>query len=277
MESWLCCCGQVAAASGLRLSRVTSERLWALAAGCVPDVASWEIPRIAREAGFDSSGMWVDPDAGWGKEALRRTHQCLNDTGIELIDVEPLWLEKPEALQKTVVEAGIELGARNVLVVSREPELHLAHARFESLCKFAEGRIRLVLEFGVFTEVKTMSAAIDFVRQVGSETGGVLIDQMHLNRSGEALPDLDDPLFPYIQACDFYADSKTKEGMDYIVAAVDERCPLGEGDASTAQTDAIRDSSLDVSLEIRSKTLRESYPDPVERARQIFQRCPERA
>ena len=57
------------------------------------------------------------------------------------------------------------------------------------------------------------------------------------------------------------------------MAAVDERCPLGEGDASHVDSESIRNSEIDVSLEIRSKALREEFPDPKERARQIFERC----
>ena len=47
--------------------------LWALAAGCVPDAAPCDIPRIAAAAGFRSSGMWVDPKTTWGRDALAKT------------------------------------------------------------------------------------------------------------------------------------------------------------------------------------------------------------
>ena len=249
------------------------KRLWAMAAGCVPDVPPWEIPLVAQSGGFDSCGMWVDPETEWDASALRKTHQALSVTGMDLIDVEPVWLEKPEIIQSTIVAAGIELGARNVLVVSREPDREKAQDRFQRLCEFGGTEIRLMLEFGVFTEVKSLREALMFVREVGHPSGGVLIDQMHLNRSGEKLPDLNDPMFSYVQACDYHASSVAKDGTDYIVAAVDERCPLGEGDASPVVTKTIRDSEVDVSLEIRSKTLRDEFPDPRERAKQIFERC----
>jgi len=249
------------------------ERLWAMAAGCVPDADPWEIPHIARAGGFESCGMWVDPEAGWDSLALAKTRRSLAANGVKLVDVEPLWLEKSESIQKTVVSAGIELGSRNILVVSREPDMQRAQEKFLVLCDFAGTEIRLALEFGVFTAIKSLHEAVTFVREVGHASAGVLIDQMHLNRSGERLPDLTDPLFPYVQACDFPASSREKDGTDYIVAAVDERCPLGEGDASHVDSETIRNGEIDVSLEIRSKALREEFPDPKERARQIFERC----
>ena len=250
-----------------------SDPLWAFAAGCVPDVSPWQIPEIARAGGFASCGMWVEPDNGWDSVALTRTRRALAATGVQLIDVEPLWLEKPIDVQKEIISAGVELGAKNVLVVSREPDQEQALDRFCQLCEFAGTDIRLALEFGTFTEVKSLRQALAFIDQAKHPTAGVLIDQMHLNRSGEALPDLNDSRFPYIQACDFDGASAAKTAHEYIIAAVDERRPLGEGDANVEETNRIRSSDIDVSLEIRSKALREQYPDPVERARQIFERC----
>ena len=48
---------------------------------------------------------------------------------------------------------------------------------------------------------------------------------------------------------------------------------MGEGDASLADSEVIRNGEIDVSLEIRSKALRDEFPDAKERARQIFERC----
>ena len=96
---------------------------------------------------------------------------------------------------------------------------------------------------------------------------------MHLNRSGDTLPNLKDELYPYIQGCDFKQDSTTMAGMDYIEAAVDSRCCLGDGEARTDDINLMCKSNKDVSLEIRSLDLRQKYPNPFERARAIFEKC----
>lgn len=250
--------------------------LWALAAGCVPDADPWDIPRIAASAGFSSCGMWVDPRAAWQGDALPRTRKALSDTGIQLIDVEALWLEhgdRPNDHQKALIDAGLELGARNVLVVSRHDDHEASIAQFAALCEYAGHDIRVNLEFGEFTPIKSLAAAKAFVGQVEHPAVGILIDLMHLNRAGEALPPLDDPIFSYVQACDFSLSSATLEGMAYIEAAVDGRRPLAEGEADRRDFEAVCRSALDVSLEIRSKPLRDEFPDPYERARAIFERC----
>ncbi|MDA1073715.1 MAG: TIM barrel protein [Proteobacteria bacterium] len=231
---------------------------------------------VAAQAGFTSAGMWVDPLTSWQGDALEKTRQALSDTGIALIDVEVVWLKgasEPDDLQKQIVDAGMALGARNVLVVSRHDDFDASVRQFRGLCERVAGDMRVVLEFGEFTTIKTLAAAIEFIGVVDHPSAGILIDLMHLNRSGETLPELPSKLFPYIQACDFHADSVTLTGHNYVIAAIDGRAPLGEGDASAEVLRAVCQRPVDVSLEIRSKPLRDQYPDPVERARQIFARC----
>ncbi len=257
-----------------------TDPLWAMAAGCVPDVEPWEIPRIARQGGFDACGMWVDPNATWDASALHKTRQAIDDTGVQLVDVEAGWLDAGDTAtddHKVLIEAGLELGARNVLMVCRNAERSEAIAQFNAVCELAGDAIRVCLEFGEFTEVKSLEDASGFISHVPHPAAGILVDLMHLNRSGDALPDLSERLFPYVQACDFWQSSVAKTGMDYIVAAVDERCCLGEGEAPLENITRVCEADIDVSLEIRSKDLREQFTDPVERARQILARCERRA
>ena len=250
--------------------------MWALAAGCVPDAKPWDIPRIAQKAGFLSSGMWVESATTWSSDALRKTRLSLAETGISLVDVEVIWLEgdgQASDEHKLIVDVGLELGARNVLVVSRHQNLTASVDQFRQICERAGDGIRVCLEFAQFTSVKNLDAALAFVDAVNHPAAGILIDLMHINRAGDALPDLESSLFPYIQACDFYQDSSELDGMDYITAAVDGRCCLGEGEARQKNLEQICQSSKDVSLEIRSKDLRDSFPDPFVRGEEIFNRC----
>ena len=259
-----------------RGSNPMAEPYWALAAGCVPDALPWEIPRIAGEAGFETCGMWVDPATTWDGGALGRTRTALTETGVKLIDVEALWLESGDRAtdaQKLILEAGLELGARNVLVVSRHDDHTASLSQFRELCEWVGDGIRINLEFGEFTPIKSLSAARAFIAAVDHPTAGILIDLMHLNRAGDALPPLESAQFSYVQACDFLQSSATMTGADYIEAAVDGRCPLGEGEARRSDIEIVCRSEIDVSLEIRSQALRDAFPDPVERANQIRQRC----
>ncbi|MBO6566950.1 MAG: TIM barrel protein [Pseudomonadales bacterium] len=254
-----------------------SEPLWALAAGCVPDALPWDIPRIADAGGFRSSGMWIDPETTWDNRALSKTKAALSETGIQLVDVEALWLaggEKASDTHKLAVDAGLELGARNVLVVSVHEDYEASVAQFRDICDRAgDGNIRINLEFGEFTNIRSLSAARNFVAAVDHPKAGILIDLMHLNRAGDSVPMLQSDEFSYVQACDFLQSSAFMAGQDYIDAAVDHRYCLGEGEAKRSAIEAVCVANMDVSLEIRSKDLRDRFPDPMERSKQIFQRC----
>ena len=247
-----------------------------MAAGCIPDALPWDIPLIAHRAGFQSSGMWVDPNTTWDKNALNKTKDSLKKTEIQLIDVEVTWLENDDTLNdnhKLIIDVGLELSAKNILVVNRHNDYDKALNQFYKMCEYADNNIRICLEFGEFTTVKSLSKAIDFVNTINHPVAGILIDLMHINRSMEDIPDLNNPIFSYIQGCDFYQSSKKLTGDNYITAAIDDRCCLSHGEAKKEEIIKMCKSNLDVSLEIRSKDLRDKFPDPYERASYIFKNC----
>ncbi len=91
-----------------------------MAAGCVPDALPWDIPLIAHQAGFQSSGMWLDTSTTWDNNALSKTKESLEKTEIQLIDIEVTWLETDNILSdnhKLIIDVGLELSAKNILVV----------------------------------------------------------------------------------------------------------------------------------------------------------------
>ena len=211
-----------------------TEPLWALAAGCVPDVMPWEIPLIAKKGGFLSSGMWLDTNTTWDNNALSKTKESLEKTEIQLIDIEVTWLENDDILSdnhKLIIDVGLELSAKNILVVNRHDDYDKALSQFYKMCEYAKENIRVCLEFGEFTNTKSLDSAINFITEINHPVAGILIDLMHINRSDEKLPNLNNPLFPYIQGCDFYQSSKELSGDDYILAAIDDRCCLSQGEA----------------------------------------------
>ena len=249
---------------------------WAMAAGCVPDALPWDIPLIAHQAGFRSSGMWVDANTTWNKDALIKTKDSLKKTETQLIDVEVTWLENDDNLNdshKLIIDVGLELSAKNILVVNRHNDYDKALNQFYKMCEYADNNIRVCLEFGEFTTIKSLKNAIDFVNKINHPVAGILIDLMHINRSKEKIPDLNNPFFSYIQGCDFYQSSEKLTGDKYIMAAIDDRCCLGHGEAKKEEIKKMCKSNLDVSLEIRSKKLRDKFPDPYERASYIFKNC----
>jgi len=113
--------------------------------------------------------MWVDPGTTWQGDALEKTRAALAESGIGLVDVEVIWLSHGERAldeHKVVIEAALELGARNVLVVSSQEDNEAAIRQFQDLCVMAGSGLRVALEFGEFTRVQTLAAANTFIDSV---------------------------------------------------------------------------------------------------------------
>jgi Xylose isomerase-like TIM barrel len=246
-----------------------------LASGVVPEFGPVETIRAAQFGGFDEVGLWVDP-ATWTETQTREARAALADTGLPLLDVEVIWIQPGSdmGLHKKVIDVGAELGAKNVLCVSSEPDMGATAARLHELCVHAEGSgMRVALEFGIFTEVKTLALALGVLDQVGHPLRALLIDPIHVDRSLSPVADLAKvprELLPYAQFCD--APAKRPDPADFaaiIEDAIDLREQCGEGALPLADMYRALPRGIPLSIELRSKALRDGFPDPGERAKAV--------
>ena len=93
----------------------------AMASGIMPEATPVQLVEAAASAGFDFGGMWIEPDL-WTDQTTRDVKARQRDTGLELIDVEVVWIKPgpPNTDHIRIIDIGAELGARNVLVVSSD-------------------------------------------------------------------------------------------------------------------------------------------------------------
>jgi sugar phosphate isomerase/epimerase len=248
-----------------------------LASGVVPEFGPLETIQAAAAGQFDAVGLWIEPPR-WTPQLMRNVKRALADTGLELLDVEVIWIKPDSDMSdhKRCLDIGMELGAKNVLCVSSDPDPGATAARLSELCTHAEGGgIRVALEFGIFTEVRTIGAARAVLDDVGHPLRALLIDPIHVDRSG-ATPDdiaaVPRALLPYAQFCDAPAERPDPADFTAVITdAIDLRRQLGEG--ALPLRAMLRALPLDIPLaiELRSKALRETYTDPGERARATAQ------
>jgi sugar phosphate isomerase/epimerase len=244
-----------------------------LASGVLPEFGPLETIRAAADGGFDAVGLWIEPP-NWSPQLLRDARRALADTGLELLDVEVVWI-KPEsdiADHKRCLDIGMELGAKHVLCVSSDPNPDVTAARLAELCTHAEGSgMRVALEFGIFTEVKTIGAARAILEQVAHPLAALLIDPIHVDRSGATAADLaavPPSLLPYAQFCDAPAARPDPADLNAVITdAIDLRRQLGEGALPLAEILRALPRDIPLAIELRSKALRDGYPDPGDRAR----------
>lgn len=251
------------------------KRQISLAAGILPEATPAQLIEAAASSDFDFGGMWAERET-WTPATTRAIRKQARDAGVELLDLEVAWI-MPGPVDPWLTElVGIaaELGARNLLCVSSDPDTSATTAKFQAMVDAAQGTgVRINLEFGLFTEVKTIHAARAILESVEGEAKALLVDTLHWTRSGGTAEDLaaiPREWLSYCQPCDAPADAPDLSNFDAIIDdAINRRMPLGQGGLPLASMiDALPDD-LPLAIEERSAALREAFPDLKERAREV--------
>ncbi|MET0579305.1 MAG: TIM barrel protein, partial [Ilumatobacteraceae bacterium] len=200
----------------------------------------------------------------------------LAETGITPLDMEPVILGRGADPGDALVDTAAELGVRNVLLASGPAERAAVVQRFGELCdRAAPGGVVVVLEFLPIFSVGTLADAVAVVTEAARPNGGVLVDTLHLARSGGSPDDLavvPARLLPYLQVADAPTDPPARGREALRDEALHGRLLPGEGELPLgAALAAVPDVPL--SLELRSSALMTRYPDPTERARVVRSAC----
>ncbi len=246
-----------------------------LASGVLPEFDAETVIRCAGEAGFEAAGLWIEPQE-WTPARIRGARGLASTAGVAILDVEVIWI-KPESVMddhRRTIEIGAALGARNALCVISDCDLSRARERFASLCADAESAgLRLALEFGVFTSVKSLSMARAIVDAARSSAAAILVDPIHVDRSGATVSEIaavPRALLPYAQFCDAPSKRPDLEDFDAVIEdAIDLRAQLGQGELPLADLLKALPENIPLSIELRSKALRDTYADPLGRARAV--------
>src|SRR5215813_14117004 len=183
----------------------------------VLDTTPPELVAVAAEAGFRTIGIRLTATPSVGVPPydilsdgplLRETLRRLADTGISVLDTEFLRFEpeQPVGIPEGFLEVSARLGARNVLVMSAEPDEARTIERYCDLCdRAAAYGLHVCLEFAIYTGVRTLAHAADVVAQSKRANAFVLIDALHFSRSGGIpahVAQIDPALLRYAQICD---------------------------------------------------------------------------
>jgi len=133
--------------------------------------------------------------------------------------------------------------------------------------------VRLVCEFLPIFPLSSLTAARQVVAAHDPEVAGILVDNLHLSRSGGVpsdLVDIDPRRLPYLQVADAPADRPSDFG-GLLNEALHGRSIPGEGALPVADLLAVV-PAVPLSFEVRSRALRDGWPDPVERASMLLSR-----
>lgn len=236
-----------------------------------------ELIEIGARAGFDGVGLRVQPPVPGdtivpvvGDLALQRQIKAkCRDTGVAIFDVEAFWLmpENDMGVMRQAIEVGAELGARHVLVVGNDPDRSRMQDNFSLLCDDCRAfGLRPMLEFIPYSHIRSLADAYSFVQATEASGAGLLVDALHLSRSGGQPADLagyPKELFSYMHMCD--APLPPPTGPEVRIEARERRLYPGEGDLPLA--DFVRGFADGTPISIEAPNARHAHLDLVEQAR----------
>ncbi|HQS00018.1 MULTISPECIES: TIM barrel protein [unclassified Polaromonas] len=199
-----------------------------------------ELVDAAADAGFTMVSMRLAPASTGEKQhpmiggtpMMRETLARMLDRGVVVHDVELVRLTAitHAATFEPLIAAAAELGARHILVAGDDSNEMAMAERFRDLSDLGNRYgLRMALEFMPWRGINTLQSAQRVVEMAGS--GGVIVDAIHLDRSGGSAADLaaiPPAHWAYFQICDAPAQRPSTE-TELLFQARQARLPPGRG------------------------------------------------
>jgi sugar phosphate isomerase/epimerase len=200
-----------------------------------------EAVTAAAAGGFDAVGMRVagrQPGDGstsviGNAAAVRDIRRRRDDAGIAITHVTAYWVTRdlPLSAFLPVIETAAELGAGMIGVNCGDPDEDRFVSFMARYCEAAARyRLKLALEFMPYSDAKTLQQAARMVRRAAQPNFGLMIDPLHLARSGGTPADVqrvEPGLIYMVQLCD--APLEKPAALELRSEALGNRLYPGEG------------------------------------------------
>ncbi|MCL7466136.1 sugar phosphate isomerase/epimerase [Phaeovulum sp. NW3] len=246
---------------------------------CLRDVAPADLPAIAAQVGLGSVSVFVIPPSakldifprippGQGLRdfvAACRGH----GVGVHNIEVFSVAPETEIADFDAALDMGAEIGARRLTALVQDPDRARALDQMCALADAAGARgIAVSVEFMKFSELRNIGAGARFIADSGHPNLTLLVDPLHLFRTGGSVADLaatDPRVIGAAQICDgpFLAPANA------FAEAVEDRGIPGEGAFPLSAFLAALPADCPIDIEVPLKRLADAGVPPVERARRL--------
>lgn len=227
------------------------------------DLPPAELVSAAAGAGFDAVGLRLFPAfpgapcyaVPQGSDAARELRLRLDDTGLEVFDIEFVVLDagfQPRSVLP-VLEDAAALGAQRLSVCGQDSDRARLTDNFAALCAVAaEVGMSVDLENMGWRPVRSVADSLDVVQACGAANAGILIDALHLFRNGGTVEDvaaIPAGLVRHAQLCDLRGpDPETDE--DRIQEARAGRFAPGAGELPLTGLVAALPGDARISVEV---------------------------
>ncbi len=133
-----------------------------------------------------------------------------------------------------VIDATAELGITTIVVNGFDPDRARFVPLFARYCAAAaQAGISIALEFLPYSGVRTMDDAMRVLDDSGARNAGLLLDALHMDRSGLAPDDIRriaPDRIAFAQLCDAYRLQGQRSDAELLQEARTARLPAGEGE-----------------------------------------------
>jgi sugar phosphate isomerase/epimerase len=226
----------------------------------VLDVAPPALFDLAAEAGFRSVGIRIHPAAPGAvsyplsRQSVTDWRRRLADAGVGVHDIEFIPLTPQFRAEDHVAMLSLagELGAKRLNVSGDDADRDRLVDHFGALCDLAAAAgLGVDLEFMRFRIVGSLPQALDVVRRAARPNGRLLIDVLHLFRSGgtaEMLAQVPASALGSLQLCDAPLEDPTDAGL--VDEAREGRLFPGEGDMPLQAFLAALPGDIPIGLEV---------------------------
>lgn len=244
------------------------------------DIAPEDLPAIAREVGFSRVSVFVTPPSPDldifprikpGQSCRAFTDACrANGVLVHNIDVFSMGPEARVESVEAALDLGAEIGAQRLTALVQDPDLGRAAALMADLSEAAESRgIKVSIEFMKFSALRSIKAGADFVAQVGHPNLSLLVDPLHLVRTGGTISDLK-AIDPALIGAAQFCDGPLAAPANAFAEAVEDRGIPGEGGFPLVDFLLSLPGDCPLDIEVPLKRLSDAGQTPLERARLLY-------
>lgn len=236
--------------------------------------APLDVIAAAATAGFGAVGLRVSgrlPGDAWpsmeGTRAFERVRTAARDAGVRISSVSGWYMsaDTPAGHLLANVQAARALGTGLVCQGCFDPDRARVVAMLRDYAAAAqEAGLRIALEFMPMSELRTLADTLDTSDRVGAGNVGLLIDSLHLARSGagaQEVADLDPDRIFLTQLCD--APARLEGSL--FEEAMSGRLYLGDGALDLAGL--VRALSPQAEIELETPVVADAALEPGDRAR----------
>lgn len=228
---------------------------WTLAAGTLPlvqevcDHAFRDRVEAAARAGYTGMGFWhSDLEHLRAGMTFGEMRQILDANGIRHIEVEWLndWYCRDErrtvsdAQRRLLLDAAEGLGAHHIKVADLANDgapMDLMIEEFARLCaEAAERGTGILFEMlpAAFSALPSLDAVLALTRGAGAPNGGIMLDNLHVHRTGTTFAMIEAKLTPDDFVGVELNDASLVEPVDFLHSVVHRRLLPGDGELDIA-------------------------------------------